>query len=316
MDASNSQENPKTAKPAEPDNSGPVDRAVGRIVTAHRQREGAGFMVRRPVPTAGLDQVDSFLMLDEVGPVTYGPGEALGAPDHPHRGFETISYIVEGEKLHEDTTGATQLIGAGDVQWMTAGAGIVHSEMPGPSMQKNGGRAHGFQIWVNLPGRSKRAEPGYQYLPKADIPVATSQDGLIKVTVIAGEVFGVNAAIGTHTPIWLQDWRVKPGASVAIDVEPCFNAAAYVFGGQILFSTQDVPVARGQMALFGAGGRLKISAAANGEGGRFLLLGGEPINEPVARYGPFVMNTRDELVAAFDDYESGRMGVIRRVGPD
>ena len=316
MDASNSQENPKTAKPAEPDNSGPVDRAVGRIVTAHRQREGAGFMVRRPVPTAGLNQVDSFLMLDEVGPVTYGPGEALGAPDHPHRGFESISFIVEDENLHEDSTGATQLIGAGDVQWMTAGAGIVHSEMPGPSMQKNGGRAHGFQIWVNLPARSKRAAPGYQYLPKADIPVATSQDGLIKVTVIAGAVFGVNAAIGTHTPIWLQDWRVKPGASVAIDIEPGFNAAAYVFGGQILFSTQDVPVARGQMALFGAGGRLKISAAANGEGGRFLLLGGEPINEPVARYGPFVMNTRDELVAAFDDYESGRMGVIRRVGPD
>jgi redox-sensitive bicupin YhaK (pirin superfamily) len=269
-------------------------------------------MVRRPEPTTGLDQVDPFLMLDEVGPVTYGPGEALGAPDHPHRSFETVSYIVEGEKLHEDSTGATQLIGAGDVQWMTAGAGIVHSEMPGPSLQRDGGRAHGFQIWVNLPARSKRATPRYQYLPKADIPVATSPDGLIEVTVIAGEVFGVRAAIGTHTPIWLQDWRVRPGASVAIDIEPGFNAAAYVFDGRILFGTDDAPVERSQMAVFGPGGRLKISAAPNGEGGRFLLLAGEPINEPVARYGPFVMNTRDELMTAFDDYQSGRMGVIQR----
>ncbi len=299
-------------EPADTDDLHAMDRAVARIVTAHRQREGAGFMVRRPVPTAGLDQVDPFLMLDEVGPVTYGPGEALGAPDHPHRGFETISYIVEGEKLHEDSTGATQLIGAGDVQWMTAGAGIVHSEMPGPSLQRDGGRAHGFQIWVNLPARSKRATPGYQYLPKADIPVAASPDGLIEVTVIAGEVFGVRAAISTHTPIWLQDWRVQPGASTVIDIEPGFNAAAYVFDGQVSFSKDGVPVERGQMALFGPGGRLTVCAAANSEGGRFLLLGGAPINEPVARYGPFVMNTRDELQAAFDDYQSGRMGVIRR----
>jgi len=297
---------------SELDDSQEEHRAITRIVTAHRQREGAGFMVRRPVPTEGLDQVDPFLMLDEVGPVTYGPGEALGAPDHPHRGFETISYIVEGEKLHEDSTGETQLIGAGDVQWMTAGAGIVHSEMPGPTLQRDGGRAHGFQIWVNLPAKSKFATPGYQYLPKANIPVAASPDGLIEVTVIAGEVFGVRAAIGTHTPIWLQDWRVRPGASVTIDIEPDFNAAGYVFEGQVSFGTDDVAVERSQMGLFGAGGRLKVSAAADGEGGRFLLLAGEPINESLARYGPFVMNTQDELMAAFDDYQSGRMGVIKR----
>jgi hypothetical protein len=254
-------------------------------------------------------------MVDEVGPATYGPGEALGAPDHPHRGFETISYIIEGEKLHEDSIGATQLIGAGDVQWMTAGAGIVHSEMPGPTMQREGGRAHGFQIWVNLPAKSKFAAPGYQYLPKADIPVATSPDGLIEVTVIAGAVFGVRATIGTHTPIWLQDWRVQPGASVEIEIEPGFNVAAYVFDGEISFSHKNIAVERGQMALFGAGGRLRIAAAANAKGGRFLLLAGEPINEPMARHGPFVMNTHDELVAAFDDYQSGRMGVIARAEP-
>ena len=297
---------------AEKDDIMDSDRPVTRIVTAHQQREGAGFMVRRPVPTHGLDQFDPFLMLDEVGPVNYGPGEALGAPDHPHRGFETVSYIVEGEKLHEDSTGATQLIGPGDVQWMTAGAGIVHSEMPGPSLQRDGGRAHGFQIWVNLPARDKFATPGYQYLPKKEIPIAESPDGLIEVTVIAGEAFGVRAKIGTHTPVWLQDWRVRPGASATAAVDSDFNAAAYVFDNEVAFGPDDVTVQRGQMALFGGGGSLKVSASADGTGGRFLLLCGKPIEEPVARYGPFVMNTKDELVAAVDDFQSGRMGVIRR----
>ncbi len=287
-------------------------RSIARVVTAHQQREGAGFLVRRPVPTVGLDQVDPFLMLDEVGPVTYAPGQAIGAPDHPHRGFETVSYILAGEKLHEDSTGKSQLIRAGDVQWMTAGAGIVHSELPGPDFKAAGGLAHGFQIWVNLPAAAKFATPGYQYLPCTEIPAAQSPDGLIDVTVVAGEAFGVAAAIGTHTPIWLQDWRVKPGADAEVDIDPAFNAAAYVFDGTVAFGENAEPVERGQMAVFGAGGRLRVSAAPGSRGGRFLLLAGEPLNEPVARYGPFVMNTREELVAAFDDFQSGAMGVIER----
>lgn len=287
-------------------------RQVATIVTAHQQREGAGFMVRRPVPTVGLEQVDPFLMLDEVGPVEYAPGEALGAPDHPHRGFETVSYVLEGEKLHEDSTGKSQLIGPGDVQWMTAGAGIVHSEMPSPALQRNGGRAHGFQIWVNLPAEHKFASPGYQYLPCARIPVATSPDGRIEVTVIAGEAFGVAAEIGAHTPIWLQDWRVRTGAAAEIEIEPDFNAAAYVFEGTVALGQERTPVGRSQMALFGAGERLAISAPSDSNGGRFLLLAGTPIGQPVARYGPFVMNTEDELLAAFEDYQSGRMGIITR----
>lgn len=291
-------------------------RKVERIVTAHQQQEGEGFLVRRPFPTHGFEQLDPFLMLDEVGPVNYGAGEALGAPDHPHRGFETVSYIVQGETLHEDSTGATQLIGPGDVQWMTAGAGIVHSEMPGSSLQEHGGLAHGFQIWVNLPAANKFAEPGYQYRPRAEIPVARNSEGLIDVTVIAGEVFGVAATINTHTPIWLQDWRVRPGASAEIMVDPRFNMAAYVFEGQVKFGKDTTTVERSQMALFGPGDRLSIGAEAEGAGvetgGRFLLLGGAPIDEPVARYGPFVMNNREELVAAVNDYQSGRMGVIER----
>jgi hypothetical protein len=288
------------------------DRDISRVVSAHQQREGAGFLVRRPVPTMGLDQVDPFLMLDEVGPVEYGPGEALGAPDHPHRGFETVSYIISGEKLHEDSTGKTQLIGPGDVQWMTAGAGIIHSEMPSPKIQKDGGLAHGFQIWVNLPAKSKFVTPGYQYLPRTEIPTATSPDGNIEVTVIAGAVFGVSAAIGTHTPIWLQDWRVRSGAAAEIDIDADFNAAAYVFEGRVSFGRDATPVDRGQMALFGEGTTLCVSAEPDGGGGRFLLLAGAPIGEAMARHGPFVMNTRDELVEAIDDFQKGRMGVIDR----
>jgi redox-sensitive bicupin YhaK (pirin superfamily) len=290
----------------------PAPRHVARVVTAHQQLEGAGFLVRRPVPAPGLEQVDPFLMLDEVGPVTYAPGEAIGAPDHPHRGFETVSYILSGEKLHEDSTGKSQLIGAGDVQWMTAGAGIVHSELPGPDFKESGGLAHGFQIWVNLPSTRKFAEPGYQYLPAAKIPKAISPDGLIQVTVVAGKAFGIAAAIGTHTPIWLQDWRVQPSAEAEIDIDPSFNAAAYVFDGKVCFGPNKAPVENGQMALFSPGERLRVSGSPGEDGGRFLLLAGKPIAEPVARHGPFVMNTQDELLAAFEDFQSGHMGIIKR----
>lgn len=289
-----------------------MSRKVTGIVTAHQQREGAGFLIRRAFPTHGIDIVDPFLMLDEVGPVDYGPGEAIGAPDHPHRGFETVSYILDGEKLHEDSTGKTQLISTGDVQWMTAGAGIVHSEMPSPAMQKNGGRAHGFQIWVNLPAAEKHAEPGYQYLRASDIPKATSADGLIEVTVVAGAAFGVSAAIGTRTPVWLQDWHVQPGGEARLAIDPDFNAAVYVFDGSVALGPERTPVERSQLAVLGQGNEIEI-AATPGRGGRFLLLAGTPIAEPVARYGPFVMNTEAEIMTAVRDYQSGRMGTIERV---
>ena len=289
-----------------------VARKIVRVVTAHQQKEGAGFLVRRPVPTADLEQFDPFLLLDEVGPVSYGPGEAIGAPDHPHRGFETVSYILAGQKLHEDSTGKSQLLKAGDVQWMTAGAGIVYSELPGPDFKSSGGLAHGFQIWVNLPAAYKSATPGYQYLPASAIPTAVSSDGLMEVTVIAGEAFGVSAAIGTHTPIWLQDWRVCPGATARITIDPDFNVATYVFEGAVHFGPSRDRVARGQMAVLGEGTALELSVLESDDVGRFLLLAGTPIREPIARYGPFVMNNTDELRAAVADFQSGHMGIIDR----
>lgn len=289
-----------------------AERAVERVVKAHRQMEGEGFPIRRPFPGRMLDDLDPFLMLDEVGPVDYAPGRALGAPDHPHRGFETVSYVLAGEKLHEDSSGGEQLLSPGDVQWMTAGAGIVHSELPSPRFKAAGGRAHSFQIWVNLPQAEKGRAPGYQYLAARDVPEARSPDGDVTVRVIAGEAFGVSARIGTATPIWLQDWRVAAGAAAEIATPPAFNAAAYVFEGAVCFGPDDQGVEDGQLAAFGAGDRLTVGGGK--EGGRFLLLGGSPLREPIARYGPFVMNSETELAQAVQDFQSGRMGRIDRPG--
>jgi redox-sensitive bicupin YhaK (pirin superfamily) len=294
----------------------PSVRPVSRIVTAHRQTEGGGFVVRRPLPTPGLALADPFLLLDEMGPVEYGPGEAIGAPDHPHRGFETVTYVLEGEMEHEDSAGHRGVLRPGDVQWMTAGAGIIHSEMPTAKVRERGGRAHGFQIWVNLPARLKMMQPRYQELAAARIPGAETKDGRARVRLIAGEALGVRAAIETQTPIVYQDWSLDEGADVTLPLAANHRALVYVFDGEVKVGDGegDGDAARavrdGQLAVLGDGDAVRLRGVPGG--GRLLLLAGVPIGEPVARYGPFVMNTADELEAAFRDYQSGRMGEITR----
>lgn len=286
------------------------NRTVTRVVTAHRQEEGAGFIVRRPFPGPALALVDPFLMIDEMGPIDQKPGKALGAPDHPHRGFETVSYILEGEVEHEDSAGHRGLIRAGGVQWMTAGRGVVHSEMPSRRMQREGGRMHGFQIWVNLPRADKMMAPRYQEIGAEQIPSATTPDGLASVKVIAGEALGVSAVIETRTPIVYQDWSLKAGASVTLPLEVRFDGCVYVFEGEAEIA--GTRVADGQLAVLGAGDTLTLAATQGSKGARMLLLAGVPLREPVARYGPFVMNTEAEIHQAFRDYQSGRMGEIAR----
>jgi redox-sensitive bicupin YhaK (pirin superfamily) len=286
-------------------------RESARIVTAHRQREGAGFVVRRPVPSQGLEVADPFLLLDEMGPVDYAPGKAVGAPDHPHRGFETVTYMLEGEFEHEDSAGHRGVLRPGDVQWMTAGAGIVHSEMPSRRIIEQGGRVHGFQIWVNLPARLKMTRPRYQEVDASRIPEATSEDGGAHVRVIAGEALGAHAVIDTHTPIVYQDWMLDPGADVVFAIAREQQVLAYVFQGSALLGNEAAEVVDGQLALLGAGDRVRLRGPASGSG-RLLLLAGVPIGEPVSRYGPFVMNTQQELIEAVHDYQSGRMGEITR----
>jgi len=285
-------------------------REAEKVLSSHRQLEGAGFIVRRPLPAPGLTALDPFLLIDEMGPIEYEPGKAVGAPDHPHRGFETVTYVLEGEVMHEDSAGHRGTIKPGGVQWMTAGGGIIHSETPTPTVLENGGRAHGFQIWVNLPARLKMTRPRYQELAAEQIPTAATADGLARVKIIAGEALGVRAAIDTHTPIVYQDWSLEPGADVSLALDAAERALVYVFQGSALVGDAGTVVADGQLAVLGAGDRVRLRGGA--EPARLLLLAGVPLGEPVARYGPFVMNTEQELRQAFQDYQSGRMGEITR----
>lgn len=285
-------------------------REVVRVSTAQRQLEGGGFVVRRPLPAAGLDLLDPFLLIDEMGPVVYGPGEAVGAPDHPHRGFETVTYALDGEFEHEDSAGHRGVIRPGGVQWMTAGAGIVHSEMPSRRIVEGGGRVHGFQVWINLPARLKMTRPRYQELAPDAIPEASTADGRARVRVVAGEALGARAAIGTHTPILYQDWSLDSGADVRTSVPGDHNALAYVFEGAALVGDEGRELRDGQLGVLGPGESVRFRAVAGK--GRLLLLAGVPHAEPVAHYGPFVMNSEEELLQAFRDYQSGRMGEITR----
>jgi redox-sensitive bicupin YhaK (pirin superfamily) len=284
-------------------------REVVRVVQAHRQLEGAGFVVRRPFPAPGLLQVDPFLLVDEMGPFDVAPGEATGAPDHPHRGFETVTYLLEGESGHEDSAGNRGTLRPGDVQWMTAGDGVVHSEMPSERLQREGGRMHGFQVWVNLPKKDKRVPPKYQEIPAATLPRATSPDGKAKVTVIAGEALGQKSVIATHTPILYQDWTLETGGQVDQPVPENYEGFAYVFQGELQVGGRTVK--DGQMAMLGPGDTVAL-ANTSGAPARLLLLAGVPLREPMVRYGPFVMNTPEELEQAFLDYRAGKLGQIQR----
>jgi quercetin 2,3-dioxygenase len=281
-------------------------RSITQLVHATPQLEGEGMIVTRPFPTARLDHLDPFLLLDRMGPATHGPGEAKGAPDHPHRGFETVTYVLEGAMEHGDSQGNRGRIGAGDVQWMTAGSGVVHSEMPAEEIRRNGGRMHGFQLWVNLPRRDKMMKPRYQELRAAEIPTATSADGKVTVTVIAGESFGTRATIDTRTPIIYLHVRLASGTHFRQAVPATYNAFAFLIGGEATFG--DRLARENDMVLFDRDG--DEVAVDSESGAELLLIAGVPLNEPVARYGPFVMNTTGEIRQAMIDYQSGRFGEI------
>ena len=287
-------------------------RSVTNIVNASRQLEGAGFVVNRPFPSQGMALIDPFLLLDEMGPMELAPGEAKGAPDHPHRGFETVTYMISGKMEHRDSHGNAGRLGPGDVQWMTAGAGVVHSEMPAEDFQRQGGRMHGFQLWVNLPQRDKMIRPHYQEIPAAGIPVATSADGKATVRVIAGESMGKQAVINTRTPIVYLHFTLQPGASVVQPVPAEYNAFAYVFSGEGRLGREAKAATEHQMVMFAGDGEAVTLAVPEGASGplEVLLIAGAPLREPVARYGPFVMNTKEEIIKAFEDYREGRMGEI------
>jgi len=287
-------------------------RSVSQVIPAVRTLEGGGFPVRRPFPTGSLPLVDPFLLLDEMGPVDWEPGEAIGVPDHPHRGFETVTYLLDGATQHKDSHGHVGQMGPGDVQWMTAGAGVVHSEMPTRDFQARGGRMHGFQLWVNLPADKKMMTPRYQEIAAEQSPVVTSADGLARVRVIAGEALGARAKLKTEIPIVYLHVSLQPWGTLRQPISPDLTAMAYLFSGSARFGEGSAGArdgTEGDLALF-AGDGDSAALTAGHLGAEILLLAGQPLREPVARYGPFVMNTSDEIRQAFADYQSGSFGRI------
>jgi len=286
-------------------------RKIIQVVDAMRTLEGGGFPVRRPFPVAGMLDIDPFLLLDHLGPVDWGPGEGIGAPDHPHRGFETVTYLLSGEMEHKDSAGHSGKLAPGDVQWMTAGSGVVHSELPSPEFMNEGGTMHGFQIWINLPARDKMIPPRYQEVPGEQIPKAVSDDEKVKVTVIAGKAMGVTAAIDTHTPIIYLHYTLAPGGYAEQEIPVDHNALVYVFSGEALLGSNKRKVHEGQMATMSTGDTLQLAnTESSSKDAELLILAGKPIGEPLARHGPFVMNTEDEIRQAIADYRDGRMGSI------
>jgi hypothetical protein len=289
-------------------------RAAEAIYDAPRGLEGEGFEVRRAFAEMDLRLADPFLLLDHMGAVEYAPGEAKGAPDHPHRGFETVTYMMDGALEHKDSNGGGGLISDGATQWMTAGAGIVHSEMPTEQVVAQGGLFHGIQLWVNLPAAQKLSAPQYQDIEAGEVSLLASDDAGALVRLIAGELGGFEGPGATRTPITYAHASISPGARLEVPWRSDFNAMAYVLVGDGTVGPEGTPIREGQLAVFGSGGDVIVNGApqqdSRTENLEVLLLGGLPIREQIAWYGPFVMNTRDELVQAVEDYQSGRMGRI------
>jgi redox-sensitive bicupin YhaK (pirin superfamily) len=293
-------------------------RPVAAVVPAHHAVEGAGFEVWRPFPGGvSLSVTDPFLLLDQLGPVSYAPGEAKGAPWHPHRGFETVTYVMDGEITHHDSNGGGGTIGEGDTQWMTAGAGILHDELPSERALRSGGPSHGVQLWVNLPATLKFTPARYQAITGSGLTLLSSEDGGALVRLIAGDLGDYHGPGSTHTPITYAHATLSPGAELAVPWNESFNALVYVLQGQGYAGTDARPLGDHDLVVFGPGDSLVVHAADRQEGPadalEVLLLGGLPIREPIAHYGPFVMNTREEILQAIDDFNAGRMGTIPAV---
>jgi redox-sensitive bicupin YhaK (pirin superfamily) len=291
-----------------------VQRPVRSVTTASSGLEGEGFPVRRAFAGIDLADLDPFIHMDQMGEVEYAPGEPKDTPWHPHRGFETVTYIIDGTFEHQDSNGGGGLITNGDTQWMTAGAGILHIEKPPEALVASGGLFHGTQLWVNLPKALKWEAPRYQDLRASEVGLLTSADAGALVRVIAGDLAGHGGPGDTYTPITYAHATIAPGARLDLPWNPEFNALVYVLAGEGTVGAERRPVRTGQLAVFGAGDALRVEAAAGQESRspelEVLVLGGRPIGESVAWYGPFVMNTRDELQQAFEDYQAGKLGTI------
>ena len=291
-----------------------AERAVKSITTAPSGYEGEGFPVRRAFAGVDLADLDPFIHLDQMGEVEYAPGEPKGTPWHPHRGFETVTYMIDGIMEHQDSEGGGGVITNGDTQWMTAGSGLLHIETPPEHLVMSGGLFHGFQLWVNLPGRDKFVAPRYQDLRSDAVRLLSSPDGGTLLRLIAGDLAGHEGPGSTHTPITMIHATLSPDAELRLPWPAHFNALAYVLNGRGTIGAERRPIGMGQLGVFGPGDAITLTADARQETRSpdmdVLILGGRPIREPVAWAGPFVMNTRSELMQAYEDFNAGRLGRI------
>ncbi|MEU6174829.1 pirin family protein [Streptantibioticus parmotrematis] len=300
---------PRVAAPAEA-----TARPVLGVGTAPSGFEGEGFPVRRAF--AGIDHqhLDPFIMMDQMGEVEYAPGEAKGTPWHPHRGFETVTYLIDGTFVHQDSHGGGGVINGGDTQWMTAGSGLLHIEAPPEELVVSGGVFHGLQLWVNLPREHKMMPPRYQDIDGGRVKLLTSADGGALLRLIAGDIDGHQGPGITHTPITMIHATINPGAELTLPWRADFNGLAYALAGRGSAGTAGRPFRTGQTAVFGAGDALTLRADETQESRspnfEVVLLGGLPIREPMFHYGPFVMNSHAELAQAFEDFQAGRLGTV------
>jgi redox-sensitive bicupin YhaK (pirin superfamily) len=289
-------------------------RRVKSITSAPRGLEGEGFPVRRAFAGIDMADLDPFVHMDQMGEVDYGPGEPKGTPWHPHRGFETVTYMIDGTFLHQDSIGGGGVIQNGATQWMTAGSGILHIERPPDALIDSGGLFHGIQLWVNLPAKLKMTNPRYQDIEAESVTLLTNENGDAIIRVIAGSLGGIDGPGSTHTPIAMAHVSLLPGGQLSLPWNPAYNALTYVLAGQGTVGLERTAIGEGEMAVHADGDFLVLSANESQDSRtkafEVLILGGEPIREPVATYGPFVMNTRAELQQAFEDYEAGRLGQI------
>lgn len=303
-----------------PDVATTTPRAVVSVTSAPGGVEGLGFPVRRAFAGVDAALLDPFVHMDQMGEVNYGPGEPKGTPWHPHRGFETVTYIIDGTFQHRDSAGGGGMITNGATQWMTAGKGILHIERPPEELVKTGGLFHGIQLWVNLPRAQKWVEPRYQHIGAESVTLLRSDDGGALVRVIAGEIAGHTGPGMTYTPITLAHATLRPGSQLTLPWPVDFNALVYVLAGRGRVGAEQRPVETGQLVVFGTGDTVTVAAddqqSTDVPDLDVLILGGHPIREPIAWYGPFVMNTDAEIMQAMSDFESGAMGRIPAGDPD
>jgi quercetin 2,3-dioxygenase len=297
-----------------PPGLGDQPRPVWSLTTAPQGYEGEGFPVRRAFAGIDLQRLDPFIMMDQMGEVEYAPGEPKGTPWHPHRGFETVTYIIDGVFDHRDSHGGGGSITNGDTQWMTAGSGLLHIETPPEWLVQQGGLFHGIQLWVNLPRDAKMNAPSYQDIRSREVALLTTPDAGALVRVIAGSVAGHEGPGSTYTPMSLVHATVEPGARLDLSWAVDFNALVYVLNGRGTVGVDGRPVRTGQTAVLGAGDYLTVTADGTQESRSpqldVVVVGGRPIREPLAWAGPFVMNTRDEVLEAYQSFQRGDFGHI------